>query len=51
MWNLKYVTNDPIYKAETDSRTWRTDLCLPRWKEEGVGWTRNLGLVDADYYI
>ena len=32
--------------------TWRTDLWLPRGRggaEEGVGWTRNLGLIDADY--
>ena len=29
MWNLKYGTNEPIYKIETDSWTWRTDLWLP----------------------
>ena len=49
MWNLKYGTKDPIYKTETDSQTWRTDLWLPR--VEGVGWTWNLGLVDANDYI
>ena len=26
MWNLKYGTNDPIYKTERDLRTWRADL-------------------------
>ena len=26
MWNLKYGTNEPIYKTETDSQTQRTDL-------------------------
>ena len=50
-WNLKYGTNEPIYKTETDSQTWRTDLWLPRGREEGVGWTGSLGLVDANYYI
>ena len=25
-WNLKYDTNEPIYKTETDSWTERTDL-------------------------
>ena len=32
MWNLKYDTNETIYKRETDSQMWRTDLWLP-----GVG--------------
>ena len=26
---LKQGTNEPIYKTETDSQTWRIDLCLP----------------------
>ena len=30
MWNLKYNTNEPIYKTETDSQIQRTDLWLPR---------------------
>ena len=51
MWNLKYDTNEPIYKTETDSRTCRTDLWLPRGREEGEGWTESLRLVDANYYI
>ena len=28
MWNLKCGTNEPIYKTETDSQTWGTDLWL-----------------------
>ena len=51
MWNLKYGTDEPIYKIETDSQTWRIDLWWSRGKGEGVGWTRSLGLVDADNYI
>ena len=30
MWNLKYDTNEPTYKTETDSQTQRTDFWLPR---------------------
>ena len=26
MWNLKYVTDDPIDRTETDLPTWRADL-------------------------
>ena len=50
MQNPKYGTNEPIYKIEIDSQIQRTDLWLPRRKEEGVGWTGSLGLVDAYYY-
>ena len=35
MWNLKYDTNELIYKTETDSQTQKTNLWLP--KEKGVG--------------
>ena len=35
MWNLKYDTNELIYKRETDSQTWKTNLWLPKGK--GVG--------------
>ena len=39
MWNLKCSTDDPIYKTETDSRTWRTDFLLPTGRgREGVDW-------------
>ena len=43
MWTLKYSTNEPIYK--TDSQTYRTDLWLPRGREEGLGvWCKLLHL-------
>ena len=48
--NLKYGANEPFCKTETDSQTWRTDLWLPR-RGDRMGWTRSLGLVDANYYI
>ena len=51
IWNLKHGTNEPIYKTEIDSQTWRADLWLPGGRRERVGWPGNLGLVDANYYI
>ena len=39
MWHLRYDTNEPIYKTETDSQTWRIDLWLPKWGGgSGMGW-------------
>ena len=32
-WNLKYGTNEPIDKTETDSCTQRSKLWLPRGRE------------------
>ena len=37
MWSLKYDTNKPIYKTETDSQTLKTNLWLPK----GKGWGRD----------
>ena len=48
MWNLKYGTNELIYKTETDSQTQRTDLWLPRGRGVGEGWIGSLGLADAN---
>ena len=47
MWNLKYDSNELIYKTETDSQTQRTDLWLPRGRGR-EGWTGRLGLADAN---
>ena len=49
MYNLKYDTNELIYKTEIDQQ--RTDLWLLRGNGKGVGWTGSLGLADANYYI
>ena len=50
MWNLKYNTNESIYKR--GSQTYRTDLWLSTdlWlaEKERIG---SLGLADANYYI
>ena len=49
MWNIKYDTNEPIYKRETASQTWKKHLWLPRGRGEEAGWTESLGLVDTNY--
>ena len=51
MWNLKHDTNELIYETETDSQTQRTDMWLPRGRQDGEGWIGCLGLADAKYYI
>ena len=51
MQNLKYNTNEPIYKTQMDSKVKRTDLWLPRVREGGEGDGMDLGLADANYYI
>ena len=33
MWNLKNDTNELIYKTETDSQMWKTNL----WLQKGKG--------------
>ena len=43
MWNLKYVTNELIYKTETDSQTQRPDLVA-----KGEGWHRGNRMGAAD---
>ena len=34
MWNLKNGTDELIYKAETVLQRWKTNLWLPKGKEE-----------------
>ena len=46
-WNLKYCTNEPIYERLTD----RDLISGCQEKGEGEGWTRNLELAHASYYI
>ena len=48
MQNLKYDTNELIYKAETQTqRLTDTENRLVVAKEEGLIWS--LGLIDANY--
>ena len=44
MWNLKYDTNELIYKTETDSQTWKTKLWLPKGKGSGGGINLEFGI-------
>ena len=38
LWNLKYGTNEPINKTETDSQTWITDCgCQGEGRKEWDG--------------
>ena len=37
MWNLKYDTNEHIYKTKTDLQIKRTDLLLPGGSRMGKG--------------
>ena len=46
-WNLKYGTNETKQK-QTQRHGEQTYGCQGRG---GVGWTRNLGVIDANYYI
>ena len=44
-WNLIYGTNEPSHRKENHGLGEQT--C----EEEGVGWTGNLGLIDANYCL
>ena len=55
MWNLKYDTNEPVYKTETDSRREQTCGCrgggmewefgISRCKLLYIGWINNKVLL------
>ena len=45
MWNLKNNTNESIYKTETNSKTWKTNLWLPNRKGSGG----SMGLTFTNY--
>ena len=49
MWNLKYDTNEPIYKTETDSQTQRADLVAEGeegWERDGLGvWNQQMQTI------
>ena len=50
MWNLKYGTNEPIYKTETDSDV-ENRLVVAKGEGERVGWLGSLGLTDTNYCL
>ena len=48
MWNLKYDTNEFIYKTETGIEN---RLIAAKGKVVGEGQSGHLGLTDVSYYI
>ena len=49
IWNLIYGTNE--LSTEKKIMNLENRLMAAKGEGEGVGWTGNLGLVDANYYI
>ena len=43
MWNPKNNTNESIYKIETDSQTWKTNMYKPKGRRM---WRDKLGVWD-----
>ena len=44
MWNLKYNTNEHIYKTETDSQVQKTNVGLPNRKRKKGGANKGYGI-------
>ena len=45
MWNLKYCTNEPIYKIETEPQTWRIDTIAKRkGGRDGMDWESGVSI-------
>ena len=51
IWNLIYSTNEPIHRKETRGLGEQTCGCRGGGRGEGVGWTGNLGLIEAKHCI
>ena len=47
IWNLIYGTNEPFHRKENHP----LGPVVAKREEEGVGWTGNLVLIDAIYYL
>jgi len=50
MWNLIYSRNELFHRKETHGLGEKTCGCQGQGGE-GVGWTGNLGLIDANYCL
>ena len=51
IWNLIYGTNEPFCGKETHGLGEQTCCSKGEGEGEGVGWTENLGLTDANYCL
>ena len=49
IWNLTYSTNEPFHRKKIMDMENR--LVVAKGEREGVGWTGNLGLMDAYYCL
>ena len=49
MCNIKYDTNEPLYKTETESGTQSTDWWLPRGCGEGMDWEHEISRYKLAY--
>ena len=50
LWNLKYGTDDPIYKTETNHSS-EEQTCDSQGRGERVGWMGSSRFWDANCYI
>ena len=48
IWNLIYHTNEPVYRKINKLRDMENRPAVAEGEREGVGWTRSLGLADAN---
>ena len=51
IWNLIYGTNESFHKKENHGHGEQTCGCQGWQGQGGVGWTGNLGLMDANYCL
>lgn len=51
MWNLKYNTNEHIYKTETDSQVQKTNQWIPVGRGSGEGQDSGMELRDTNYCV
>ena len=48
---LWYLTNEPIYRTETEFTDMENRPVVANREGEAMGWTGSLGLVDANHYV
>ena len=51
MWNLKYGTDEPVYKSRNRLIDMENRLVVSKGEGKRTGMDREFGLVDANYYI
>ena len=51
MWNLKYGTNEPVYRNRNILTDMESRFVVAKGDGEEMGWLGSLGLVDSNSYI